>query len=445
MSDTGAAPKGHALRAENERARAMASNGISKHLLTLRALFVAVASIQLVSAASGTLVALYFAQSGASQETAALAPALYSLGFLVGCFYISGWIGRIGHIRSFAAGAAICIGSTLIFALADFVPLLLFVRFATGLATAGLFAIGDAWIGQSADPANRGRLLAIYAIALGAMSIASQITIQILPDDLSDGFVLLSLFYCLAIVVLTAARTDPPSAHADASVRMRELFTDAPTAWIGAFVVGMIATTLLNVWPYRAATQGIETKDIALAIGALYLGRIVFMFPLGRASDLYDRRKIILFSGSVATILLVYLSIAGSGDGSGYKALIGTRLQLVLLSLFLVLGGALLTMYSLLVAHAMDRTVPVYVASTSVTMLFVWTVGGIVGPLLASLVSTAFGDAATSWLLAFLMAGFTLFVAVRITRASASTRAEKTIFVATEVTSVEAVPSQKKK
>ena len=145
------------------------------------------------------------------------------------------------------------------------------------------------------------------------------------------------------------------------------------------------------------------------------------------------------------TILLVYLSIAGSGDGSGYRALIGTRLQLVLLSLFLILGGALLTMYSLLVAHAMDRTVPVYVASTSVTMLFVWTAGGIVGPLLASLVAAAFGNAATSWLLAVLMAGFTLFVAVRITRASASTRAEKTVFVATEATSPEAVPNRKKK
>ena len=417
----------------------------NKQLLTLRALFAAMASIQLVTAASGTLVALDFAASGASQEAAALAPAFYSLGFLVGCFRTSRWITQIGHIRSFAAGAAICIASTLIFALTEFVPVLLGVRFTTGLATAALFAIGDAWVSQSADGNSRGRLLAIYAMLLGALSVGSQIMIPVLPDDINVAFVVVSLLYCLAIVILTAARTDPPSAHADASVRLKAVFRDSPTAWLGSFTVGMIATTLLNVGPYRAATQGIDAEEIALAIGALYLGRIVFMYPLGWASDFYDRRRIIVANGCVASAVLLYLSIAGSGDGSGYRADLGTNLQLVLLGLLFVLGGALLTAYSLLVAHAMDRTVPVYVASTTVTLLFVWTMGAVAGPLLASLVSAAFGDEAASWLLTFLMVSYTSYVLFRLKRAKASDRAEKTAFVSTETSSLEVAPSQKKK
>jgi hypothetical protein len=48
------------------------------------------AAVQLVTAASATIVALYFAETGASLEAAALAPAFYSLGFLVGCFYVAG-------------------------------------------------------------------------------------------------------------------------------------------------------------------------------------------------------------------------------------------------------------------------------------------------------------------------------------------------------------------
>jgi MFS family permease len=392
---------------------------LNKQLLTLRALFAAMASIQLVTAASGTLVALDFAESGASQEAAALAPAFYSLGFLVGCFRTSGWITQIGHIRSFAAGAAICIASTLIFALTEFVPVLLGVRFTTGLATAALFAIGDAWVSQSADGNSRGRLLAIYAILLGALSVGSQVLIPFLPDDLNVAFVVVSLLYCLAIVILTAARTDPPSAHADASVRLKAVFRDSPTAWLGSFTVGII--------------------------GALYLGRIVFMYPLGWASDFYDRRRIIVANGWVASAVLLYLSIAGSGDGSGYRAVLGTNLQLVLLGLLFVLGGALLTAYSLLVAHAMDRTVPVYVGSTTVTLLFVWTMGAVAGPLLASLVSAAFGDEAASWLLTFLMVSYTSYVLVRLKRAKASDRAEKTAFVSTETSSLEVAPSQKKK
>ncbi len=418
-------------------------NEFSARLLTLRSLFLAMASVQLVTAASGTLVALYFAETGASQEVAALAPAAYSLGFLIGCFYIAGWITKVGHIRSFAAGAAICIGSTLTFALSEPVPVLLFVRFATGVATAGLFALGDAWISVSAEKASRGRLLAVYATVLGVMSVGSQLMIQVLPEDLNEAFIVVSLLYCVAIVVLTAARSDPPTVQSSANVRIRGLFKDSPTAWVGAFTVGMVATTLLNVTPYRAATFGISTKEIALLIGALYLGRILFMYPLGWASDRHDRRVIILINGVIASALLLYFSIAGSGDGSAYHAIFGTIWHSVFLGLMVILGGALLTMYSLLVAHAMDRTPPVYVAAASVTMLFVTTAGGIAGPLVASLVSAFIGDAALHWALFLMMAGFTVFVSVRFAKRDASSPAEKTSHVVTGTTSTEVAPDHK--
>ncbi len=125
----------------------------------------AMAAIQLVTAASGTLVALYFAETGASQASAAIASASYSLGFLLGCFFAAGPISKIGYIRSFSAGAAISAGSALVFSLTEFEPALFFVRLMTGVATAGLFAIGDSWINEAADKASRGRLLAIYAVA----------------------------------------------------------------------------------------------------------------------------------------------------------------------------------------------------------------------------------------------------------------------------------------
>ncbi len=412
-------------------------------VLTLRSLFVAMASVQLVTAASGTLVALYFAETGASQEAAALAPACYSLGFLVGCFYIARWITDIGHIRSFAAGSAVCIASALLFSLSEPVPALLLARFLTGLATAGLYAIGDAWISETADKNNRGRLLGIYAIVLGSMSVASQLLIQILPGDLNRAFIIVSLLYCLAIVVLTAARTDPPSIGSSASVRLKSLFTDSPTALIGALTVGMVATSILNVLPYRAAILGISTTDIALGIAALYVGRILFMYPLMRASDRGDRRLIILTTGAIATALLLTVSIVWTGDGTAYRAASGTA-QVVILGLIVLLGGSLLTMYSLLVAHALDRTVPVYVASSSVTMLFATTIGGVVGPLASSAISATMGDMAVTWMLFAMMACFSMFVAARIRRKEAVPRAEKATNVIVDATSVETITETKR-
>ncbi len=416
----------------------------SAQIHTLKYLFIAIAAIQLVTAASGTIVALYFAETGASQEIAALAPAAYSLGFLIGCFYIAGWITSIGHIRAFSAAAAICTAAALLFSVTDHEPTLLFVRLMTGIATAGLFAIGDAWISETVDGTSRGRLLAVFAIILGLMSVLSQVIVIVTPDDLNQSFVLVSLLYCLAIVVIAAAPSTPPEGKERANVRVKALFIDAPTAAFGALAVGIVSTVFMNVVPYRAATMGVDAVDVAIAMGAVYVGRILFLYPLGLASDRMDRRKVILVASAVATFALLIFAFFSTGDGVRHASLVGTPLYRLLFVGLVLLGGSMLTLYALLLAHAMDRTVPVYVASSAVTMLFVFTIGGIIGPLLTSVVSAVFGDLAMNWMLAIVMAAFTALVVVRIKTVAPAAKAEQTNFKAAETTSLKSAPTQKR-
>lgn len=416
----------------------------SAQIHTLKYLFIAVAAIQLVTAASGTIVALYFAETGASQEIAALAPAAYSLGFLIGCFFIASWITSIGHIRAFSAAAAICTASALLFSVTEHEPSLLFVRLMTGIATAGLFAIGDAWISETVDGSSRGRLLAVFAIILGLMSVFSQVIVIVTPDDLNQSFVLVSLLYCLAIVVIAAAPSVPPEGKERANVRIKALFTDAPTAAFGALAVGIVSTVFMNVVPYRAATMGVDAVDIAVAMGAVYVGRILFLYPLGLVSDRMDRRKVILAASTVATFALLVFAYFTTGDGVQEASVLGTLLYRLLTAGLVLLGGSMLTLYSLLLAHAMDRTVPVYVASSAVTMLFVFTIGGIIGPLLTSVVSAMFGDMAMGWMLPIVMAAFTALTAVRIKRVAPAAKAEQTNFKAAETTSLKSLPTQKR-
>ncbi|SMP36647.1 Predicted arabinose efflux permease, MFS family [Shimia sagamensis] len=411
---------------------------------TLKFLFLAVAAIQLVTAASGTIVALYFAGTGASQEIAALAPAAYSLGFLIGCFFIAGWITSIGHIRAFSAAAAICTASALLFSVTDNEPTLLFVRFLTGIATAGLFAIGDAWISETVDGSSRGRLLAVFAIILGLMSVLSQVIVIITPDDLNQSFVLVSLLYCLAIVVIAATPSTPPEGKERANVRVKALFADAPTAAFGAIAVGIVSTVFMNVVPYRAAVIGVDAVDVAIAMGAIYVGRILFLYPLGLMSDRMDRRRVILVASVIASFALLTFALLSTGDGVRHAVIVGTPVYRLVFVGLILLGGSMLTLYSLLLAHAMDRTVPVYVASSAVTMLFVFTIGGIIGPLLTSAVSAVFGDMAMGWMLMIVMAAFAVLTAVRIKTVAPAAKAEQTNFKAAETTSLKSAPTQKR-
>ncbi len=417
---------------------------MNAQILSLRALFVSVGAIQLATAALGTLVALQIASIGGTQEAASIVAAAYSLGFMVGCFYIAKPLARIGHIRAFTAAAAICTLFTLILSSTQEPVIMVFVRFITGLATAGLYAIGDAWINDTAGPENRGRILAVYAIVLGIVSVLSQGIVINQSAELSEAFVLVSMFYCFAIVVLATTRTNPASPGGTANIRISEVFRESPTAFVGAFINGLLVTVMLTVVPFRASVLGLDPRTIAIGIGLAYAGRIFFQFPLGKASDEMDRRILIAGVSVLTAMILLLFVVLGKGDAAAAKGDYGIGWQLFGFALVFLLGGLLLPTYSLLVAHGMDRTVPVYVPSAAVTLLFVWTLGGVTGPVLAAIVSKLFGDGNIFLMCLVIALTFSLFVVWRRNRRDSVPQAARATHVPGTATSVEMTPEQKR-
>ncbi|WP_170368201.1 MFS transporter [Ruegeria arenilitoris] len=417
---------------------------LNKQLVTLRSVFVAMASIQLATAAAGTLVPLAFAQSGASQEAASFAASAYSAGFLVGCFVVAKSIADIGHIRAFAAGAAITTAAILLFSQVDSVSFLILLRFLMGLATAGLFSIGDAWINETAEKSSRGRVLAIYAIVVGIVSVLSQAVVILVPEESDDAFVLVALIYCFSTVVIASTRTNPPDPGSKAKVRVRGLLQDAPAAVFGVIAMGMVSTTILSVAPYSASQLGINVHDIAYIIGAIYLGRVLFQYPLGSLSDKVDRRVVIFITSSICAAVLLAMALLADAQPVEIEFDYLSPGYLVLMILMVLLGGSLLTMYSLLTAHAMDRTVPVYVSAAAVTMLFVWTLGSIAGPIITSVFTGFFGDNAMHWVNFAVMSSFVVYLGFHIRSSEPVSHAEQTSHTDLVPSSTEMVPSKKR-
>lgn len=426
-------------------AEAIQDVNLNANLLSLRAVMIAMATVQLATATLGTLVAVYFAEIGSSQEIVSLATAAYSLGFMVGCFVVAGSIANIGHIRAYSASAAICSISALLFFLSENVAVLVVSRFAVGLATASLFAIGDAWISEKAEPELRGRVLSVYAILMGLMSVGSQLLLIFGPEDLDRLFVLLSVVYSISVIVIDTTRTSPPDSKSKANVRPRALLKEAPTAFWGALAIGMVSAAVLNVAPFGASVQGVSTEDIALMIAAIYLGRVIFQFPLGKASDRMDRRIVIFGMALVATIVFLGFALLDDPTTEAPDIEAGSLEHIAFLGALAMLGGSLLTMYSVLVAHASDRAVPVYVASSAVTMLFVWTSGSVVGPIAISVLSAFFGDQALVWTITAIMASLTLFVGHQLRAVEPPASAERTTHQDVVTTSVDVAPTEKAK
>ena len=110
------------------------------HLLRgVGALFIAVALLMLGNGLQGSLIAVRATLEGFGSGLTGLMMSAYYLGFLVSSLITHRLIGSVGHIRVFAAFAAVAAAAILAQALLP-VPLFWMVmRFFSGLAFAGLF------------------------------------------------------------------------------------------------------------------------------------------------------------------------------------------------------------------------------------------------------------------------------------------------------------------
>jgi len=90
----------------------------------------------------------------------------YYVGYLLGTIAAPGLIRNVGHIRVFAALAAIASAATLF--QAAFVNPIAWAatRLVTGLCFAGIYVVAESWLNQRATRSNRARLLAVYMVVL---------------------------------------------------------------------------------------------------------------------------------------------------------------------------------------------------------------------------------------------------------------------------------------
>ena len=277
-----------------------------------------------------------------------------------------------------------------------------------------MFAIGDAWINETAEESTRGRVLSIHAIVVGLVSVGSQFFVVLVPDDIGETFVMVAIIYCLTIVVIAITRSNPPISGERAIVRMGPVLKSAPAAVVGIFATGFVSTNILNVAPYGAAQVGVEVEDIALMIGAIYFGRVLFQYPIGSLSDKMDRRIVVLATSLVSLAVLFLMAILSDPEYAGEPFDYLTFEFGVVMLLMLGFGGNLLVMYSLLISHALDRSDTTQYSSTAVTMLFIWTIASISGPLIVNAFTIFLGDSAMLWVNFVVMTGFSLFLIVRI-------------------------------
>jgi MFS family permease len=237
---------------------------------------------------------------------------------------------------------------------------------------AGLFICVESWMNHSATKETRGKVLAFYMICLYSGQAAGQFMMN-LPD--ASGlliFILISILISFAAIPVALTRVSPPALPHVEGLSFRGLYQASPLGMVGTVVSGLILGSFYSLGPVFAREIGLDLSQTGLFMSAVIFGGVLLQLPVGRLSDIVDRRLVIV--GVLGATALV---------SAGTAAVIDPR-SAALYFLALIFGGVSFALYPLCVAHTNDHLDAAARVSASGGLILAYSAGATVGPLLSS-------------------------------------------------------------
>lgn len=354
-------------------------------LRNVAALIAAVAILQLAAGLLGVRIPLAFTADGYSRTALGLVAAAYSAGFMMGAMIATALLARVGHIRVYAACAAIFSASTLLLHFTGDVWSWGLARMIAGIAVALMFAAIESWLSFSIDSRVRGEVMSVYMVLTkGALALGPFFAFGYAPPE-AEPWMIAAAIAALSMVPIcftAAEQPDPPKAQPLALV---EQFATAPAAVIGSFGAGLVNGGVLAMAPlYAAENYGPQAANEFYA--AAFIGSLLLQWPAGRVSDRIDRRLVIAGLAALAAVSAFALAL-WSGELLGWSATL----------IFCLWGAGALSFYGIAVAHMADRAEPGKLAQSAAGLLFVWAAGSVIGPLMIGPLVDVFDVAGMFW------------------------------------------------
>lgn len=298
---------------------------------------------------------------------------LYFLGMLLGARWAQPTVRAVGHIRAFAAFAALMTVAVLLHGLFVSVWLWGLLRFMGGFAMAALFLVIESWLNVRATPETRGSLLALYMVTSNAGLAMGQVLLGKGDPMLLALFMVAALFFAAALVPLSLTRAEAPSLPTPQPLPLRQLIRRAPLGVVGTLISGMLLSAFYTLGPVFGSSLGWELNELTRWMTLVILGGVLLQWPLGLLSDRIGREKVYLGVCLALSATGVFLWLAMEGS---------LHLRLLAGALW---GGAAFMVYPLSVAQVNDWIEDDERVAAAGQLLLVYGVGAAVHPLLVGM------------------------------------------------------------
>ena len=355
---------------------------MNKVLKNSWALFLGMGFLMMAYGFQGSLLGVRAVQEEFSLTATGFMMSGYFVGYFIGAATIPGLISRVGHIRVFAAFASLA--SLVILVHAVFInPFVWFVlRVLTGISMVCIYTVAESWLNDRSSNKNRGSVLSIYMIILyGAMGIGMFLLNFSSPKNFQP-FILISVITSLALIPILLTKKKPPTFKKIKAMSLKEVYDASPFGMVSSLFYGTIQSALFTLLAVYAASMNFTIFEISLVTFLLAVSGAIAQFPIGKLSDLYDRRKVIVFATfAAATFALLTMLVSRQIYLPGGLATSKTWFYIFLI----LFSFCSLPMFAIIFAHTNDFISKDKFVAAGASLQFAFGLGAISGPFLCSI------------------------------------------------------------
>ena len=361
---------------------------MNKILKNSWALFLGMGLIMLAHGYQGSLLGVRAVQEEFSLVSTGFMLSGYYVGYFIGAKTIPSFILRVGHIRVFAAFASIAsivilMHSILIHPFTWFI-----LRVITGISMVSIYTIAESWLNDRSSNKNRGSVLSIYMIVLyGSMAIGMFFLNFSKPENFQP-FILVSLFMSLALIPILMTKRKAPTFKKITGMSLKELYQTSPLGMVGSLFYGTAQSALFSLLAVYAASMNFTIFEISVVTFLLAISGAIAQFPIGKLSDMFDRRLVITYTTFGSVFFAICAMIASRqmylpGDLATSKTWF--YVSLILFSF------CSLPMFAIIFAHTNDFISKEKFVAAGAGLQFAFGLGAISGPFICSVFMNIIG------------------------------------------------------
>ncbi len=361
---------------------------MNKILKNSWALFLGMGLIMLAHGYQGSLLGVRAVQEEFSLVSTGFMLSGYYVGYFIGAKTIPSFILRVGHIRVFAAFASIA--SIVILMHSIFIhPFTWFIlRVITGISMVSIYTIAESWLNDRSSNKNRGSVLSIYMIVLyGSMAVGMFFLNFSKPENFQP-FILVSLFMSLALIPILMTKRKAPTFKKITGMSLKELYQTSPLGMIGSLFYGTAQSALFSLLAVYAASMNFTIFEISVVTFLLAISGAIAQFPIGKLSDMFDRRLVIIyttFGSAFFAICAIFASKQMYLPGELATSKTWFYIFLILFSF------CSLPMFAIIFAHTNDFIPKEKFVAAGAGLQFAFGLGAISGPFICSIFMNLIG------------------------------------------------------